>query len=460
MRRAAPHPIATPHRPARASAPPPERVRSRACLALGLALGLAALGPIPARATFMTPVYPLRPKECTLIRRGGTFHLFYTQGDRNAPFDSTWRDLGHATSTDLVHWTQSTPVLPRRPSNWDNFQIWAPHVIQRDATYYLFYTGVTHRPPQYDHHQRIGLATSTDLVNWTRLDRPVFDCTAVPWAFCVTGQIGGGDFRDPFVMADPDSAGRWLMYYTTRPAAAPGDFIIGVARSRGDFTQWQDAGPMWNAFATRTGSVVVETPDLIKHGSLWYFLYTTWLPHPVWFQTALSPIADSLAWSAPRSLYGEVIQVDTDPSFGPEHYSVDGHDLYLMPNSLYESIQLLEYQWKTPPHFDLVEPYTTLGRVDVADATDATAFALHARGGRAPVELWLDLPRPLGARGWVCDITGRRIRDLGDAPHPAGRSRVQWDGRDDRGDAVPSGVYLAVIETALGRRAGRFVLLR
>jgi hypothetical protein len=430
-----------------------------ACAALA-ALTLGGFAPREARATFMTPPWPYRPKECTLIRKGTVFHLFYTRGSSSAPFDSTWRDLGHATSTDLIQWTEQPPVLPFRPSKWDNFQVWAPQVMLQGATYYMFYTGVTHGPPVYDHDQRIGLATSTDLFNWTRLDQPVFECAAVPWANCIPSQPGGGDCRDPFVVADPDSIGHWLMYYTTRPSAAPADFIVGLARSRGDLTQWFDGGPMWNTFATRTGSGVVETPDLIKHGSLWYLLYTTWLSHPIWIQTATTPVADSTHWSAPFSLYSQVVQIDTDPSFAPEHYTVDGHDLYLMPNSLYDSVQLLEYQWKTPPRFDLVEPYTTAGRLGVSDEAAGSGYALHAGAGRAGVRLWLDLPREEHGRCWVGDISGRRVRELGAGPWHAGRNELAWDGRDDRGDTAPSGVYLAVIETTLGRRASRFTLLR
>lgn len=426
----------------------------------GLLVTLATLVCVDAaRATYMTPTYPYRPKESTLIRRGATFHLFYTRGDLNAPFDSTWRDIGHATSTDLVSWTQLPPVLPFRPDHWDNFQIWAPQILQVDTTYYLFYTGLTHAPPTYDHFQRIGLATSTDLVNWTRFDQPVFECGQVPWSNCFPGQGGGGDFRDPFVMADPDSAGHWLMFYTTRPHAAPGNFVIGFARSRGDLATWKDGGPLWNTNAPHSGSAIVETPDVVHHGLYWYLLYTTWFSHPIWFQTATSPIADSSLWSAPKSLYSEVVQIQTDPSFGPEHYTVDGHDLYFMPNSAYNSVQFLEYQWKTPPHFDLVEPYTTTGRAAVEDPA-TPSFAIHVAGDQAPVSLALDLPREITARCWLADAAGRRVRLLANGPLHPGRNTLVWDGRSDRGVALPSGVYLAVVEGELGRRSRRFVLLR
>jgi len=43
----------------------------------------------------------------------------------------------------------------------------------------------------------------------------------------------------------------------------------------------------------------------------------------------------------------------------------------------------------------------------------------------------------------VYDLQGRRIRSLLDAPRPAGAQQLEWDGRDGRGMAVASGVYLS-----------------
>ncbi|MDH4035892.1 MAG: hypothetical protein OEX18_01810 [Candidatus Krumholzibacteria bacterium] len=41
----------------------------------------------------------------------------------------------------------------------------------------------------------------------------------------------------------------------------------------------------------------------------------------------------------------------------------------------------------------------------------------------------------------VCDVRGRRVRQLWTGMLASGRTLVPWDGRDDRGVAVPSGVY-------------------
>ena len=52
------------------------------------------------------------------------------------------------------------------------------------------------------------------------------------------------------------------------------------------------------------------------------------------------------------------------------------------------------------------------------------------------------LPRPASVRLSVYDALGRPVRTLVEAEQPAGSYTVQWDGHDDAGRPVPSGVYL------------------
>src|SRR5512143_2267227 len=76
----------------------------------------------------------------------------------------------------------------------------------------MFYTGVDTAG-----RQSIGLAWSLDLADWHRFDSPIFDCAKIEnWGAWCDGENGWYDLRDPFVMADPNHAGRWLMYYATR----------------------------------------------------------------------------------------------------------------------------------------------------------------------------------------------------------------------------------------------------
>jgi hypothetical protein len=61
-------------------------------------------------------------------------------------------------------------------------------------------------------------------------------------------------------------------------------------------------------------------------------------------------------------------------------------------------------------------------------------------------EIWFDVAEP----GWVTlkvfDVVGRPVRTLADGWREPRRYEVVWDGRDDKGNHVASGVYLYKLE--------------
>jgi hypothetical protein len=69
---------------------------------------------------------------------------------------------------------------------------------------------------------------------------------------------------------------------------------------------------------------------------------------------------------------------------------------------------------------------------------------------------------PAAARTVVSihDVTGRRLRTLSDGPLGDGPHAVSWDGRDEAGSRVASGVYLFVVRTPTETAEGRIVRLR
>jgi len=60
----------------------------------------------------------------------------------------------------------------------------------------------------------------------------------------------------------------------------------------------------------------------------------------------------------------------------------------------------------------------------------------------------------------VFDLLGQPVRRLVDGPLSAGVHAVRWDGRDDRGAAMSSGVYLYCMQTGDREGLGRVVLIR
>jgi hypothetical protein len=74
--------------------------------------------------------------------------------------------------------------------------------------------------------------------------------------------------------------------------------------------------------------------------------------------------------------------------------------------------------------------------------------------------LRLLLPSREHVQASVVDVAGRRVRTLLDGVLGSGVHDLRWDGRDDRGRACASGVYLARARTSWETRATRVVLLR
>jgi hypothetical protein len=60
----------------------------------------------------------------------------------------------------------------------------------------------------------------------------------------------------------------------------------------------------------------------------------------------------------------------------------------------------------------------------------------------------------------VYDVAGRMVRRLYSGAVQPGEHTVSWDGRDDTGRALASGVYFYTIESQGERTTGRIVILR
>ena len=114
----------------------------------------------------------------------------------------------------------------------------------------MFYTGVdTLAPDLYSYgNQRIGYATATAIDTgsatvWTQRSSPTYTVNHTGWADRDSTTTGTHrhQFRDPFIMADPDSAGRYLLFMVGQKQN--GDYAVGVARNRpGTLDAWQDLG--------------------------------------------------------------------------------------------------------------------------------------------------------------------------------------------------------------------------
>jgi hypothetical protein len=102
--------------------------------------------------------------------------------------------------------------------------------------------------------------------------------------------------------------------------------------------------------------------------------------------------------------------------------------------------------------------------VGVVPAARTAACALHGCAPnpmRSAARVRFELASPAPVVLSIHDVSGRLVRVLvRSGAHPAGLHEAAWEGRDERGEAVPSGTYFLCLAAGADRRTKRFTLLR
>jgi len=165
------------------------------------------------------------------------YHLFgITHEKEMVPPAWLEREFAHASSAGLfqVPW-QKHPTVVKFDEKLGEDHVWAPHVIEKDGSYYMFYAG-----GGGSENSMINLAVSKDLFHWERpavnpLFRDFFDA------------------RDPMVLKVGDE---YLMYYCKTFSKKDFRSTVALRRSR-DLIHWSQP-----EFAL----VLSESPRLINSG--------------------------------------------------------------------------------------------------------------------------------------------------------------------------------------------------
>jgi beta-fructofuranosidase len=208
-----------------------------------------------------------------LARQGPDYHIYYLQAPRSLgnPELRHWNvSIGHAVSQDLRNWEILPDAL--KPSaasgQWDNYTTWTGSVIQHDGLWYLFYTGTNRE--ERGCVQRVGLATSRDLIHWQKHPQNPLITPSTSWyeEFDASSWHEQA-WRDPWVFRHPQS-GVFHAFITARSRQGPTDGrgVIASARSD-DLVDWEVGPPV-----TESGDYGhMEVPQWLEIGGRYYLLF-------------------------------------------------------------------------------------------------------------------------------------------------------------------------------------------
>jgi beta-fructofuranosidase len=182
-----------------------------------------------------------------LAHVGPSYHLFYLQAPKSLG-DERLRHknatIGHAVSTDLISWSTLPDALgPGSAGAWDDLATWTGSVVEKGGVWHMLYTGVSSADNGVV--QRIGLATSWDLIRWTKHPaNPVI--VADPRWYELLDHTAWREqaWRDPWVFRDPNGHGfHALITARAVRGRADGRGVLGHAVSD-DLVSWKVQAPL------------------------------------------------------------------------------------------------------------------------------------------------------------------------------------------------------------------------
>ncbi|HET9952324.1 MAG TPA: choice-of-anchor D domain-containing protein [Candidatus Eisenbacteria bacterium] len=171
------------------------------------------------------------------------------------------------------------------------------------------------------------------------------------------------------------------------------------------------------------------------------------------------------------------------PDYAALYYSTDRGDSWTaiadhvvgesyswsVPNVVSPSAKLRVYLFDRDGVMGYDSSDETFGMVNSITSVEETSSSLpatHALYQNSPnpfnpsTVIRFDLPEAGAVSLEVFQVDGRKVRTLVHAPRPAGRHQVIWDGRDERGREVGSGVYLYRVKAGAYEASKRMILVK
>lgn len=204
--------------------------------------------------------------DAWVFHHEGTFHLFHLQLiDR----ERYWWHIAHATSPDLLRWTEQEPALTAgAEGEWDHGTLGTGSTFAANGRFYLTYCRLGPGRPQ-----QIGIASSDDLYHWTKAsENPILEPAMEPGTYETDLEQKSDrapSCRDAFVRHDA-ADGAYHALFAARVAGGPTvrRGCVGHAVS-GDLVHWELRPPIYAPGLFHDH----EVPQLHRIGNRYYLIW-------------------------------------------------------------------------------------------------------------------------------------------------------------------------------------------
>ena len=321
-----------------------------------------------------------------VIQWNGTYHLFY----QHNPNSAIWGDMhwGHATSPDLIRWTDVPIAIAPTPGSYDEAGIFSGCMVNNNGQPVIIYTA-TRGEHSSIQTQAVAFG-SPDLLTWTKhVSNPII--SQVPPE---SGQTR--DFRDPFVWKEADG---WYMALGSRIQDVGG--AVFLYRSQ-NLLDWEYLNPLLIG-DIKTNGVVWECPNFFKLGDQWVLIISSHLGNAT--GTVLYFVGK---YENYRFMPTYEAVLDYDTMYAPLSF-VDEQGRRILYGWLRESrtnADMLKAGWSGVQSIPRVLSLDSIGRLNMSPVPELEAI----RGQHHMVSAQaLDGDKPLSMRGVALDIVAEFI---------------------------------------------------
>ena len=185
----------------------------------------------------------------------GKIHVFYLHDARDG--QPTFHPWNKITTQNFAAYEDNGVMIPCGDPDGQERALGTGSVFKNGDTYYAFYTA---HNGNLDPREKVMLATSKDLNNWTKQIDFVLEA---PWGY------DRNEFRDPFILKD-EATGLFNMLISTR-ANYKGSWRAVIAKyTSSDLLNWTLDEPFYDDAST----FMVECPDIFTMGNYQYLIYS------------------------------------------------------------------------------------------------------------------------------------------------------------------------------------------